>query len=301
MHTKILGETPNSLEEHFSILIVWFFIALISSWVAWNRGFFHLPQRQVKDAGLSIWEVLGAFAVFLSVMMFITPLLTLGWLSIKAGHIVNARQVALDPITEGWVSVCSIALTAIGLWIFCRTISTNSLKAIWGPSSFQGMRHNIKNAFFGASAWLICYPWVIILSQLIATVIFALNLQLPHYEQVAVKYLRMTMSHPLLFSTMSLFLVFVVPVIEETLFRGFLQTWLKQYLGTGWAIFMASLVFASFHFSTTQGYDNIELLSSLFLLACFLGYVYERQQSLWASIGLHATFNAVSVLVISLV
>ena len=61
---------------------------------------------------------------------------------------------------------------------------------------------------------------------------------------------------------------------------------------------IASLIFAAFHFSTSQGLNNIELLVSLFVLSCFLGFLYERQESLLASMALHATFNAISILAI---
>jgi uncharacterized protein len=66
------------------------------------------------------------------------------------------------------------------------------------------------------------------------------------------------------------------------------------------SILLASLIFAFFHFSYSQGIDNIEVITSLFVFSCFLGFVYERQQSLWASVGLHALFNAISVVLIVL-
>jgi membrane protease YdiL (CAAX protease family) len=60
------------------------------------------------------------------------------------------------------------------------------------------------------------------------------------------------------------------------------------------AILLSALCFALFHFAPSQGIGNISLVGSLFLFALFLGFIYERQASLFASVGLHMTFNTVS-------
>ena len=116
------------------------------------------------------------------------------------------------------------------------------------------------------------------------------------YEQVAVQYLKMTLTSPLLLSVALFTVIITAPVIEEFLFRGFLQNYLKRYLGKKAAILSSSLCFALFHLAPSQGLGNISLAISLFIFACFLGFIYERQKSLFASIGLHMTFNLVSTL-----
>ncbi|MBI3211827.1 MAG: CPBP family intramembrane metalloprotease [Simkania negevensis] len=47
-----------------------------------------------------------------------------------------------------------------------------------------------------------------------------------------------------------------------------------------------------FHLSSSQGVGNI----SLFIFALYLGFLYEKQCSLFASIALHMTFNSISVI-----
>ncbi len=91
-----------------------------------------------------------------------------------------------------------------------------------------------------------------------------------------------------------LFICLIVPMIEETLFRGYLQQGLKSIVSEKYAIFATALIFAFFHYSPSQSGSNITILTSLFWLACFMGYLVERTGSLWTSIGLHATFNTVS-------
>jgi membrane protease YdiL (CAAX protease family) len=147
-------------------------------------------------------------------------------------------------------------------------------------------------------AWLVCYPFVIIVSQLMAILIVYFDIPQVHEEQVAVKYLRMTKEYPDLKWAMVGLVIFVIPWLEEYLFRGFLQGYLRQHLGRVLAIVIASIIFALFHYSASQGFGNVELLLALFVLACFLGFLFERQRSLWAPYALHATFNGLSVLAI---
>jgi membrane protease YdiL (CAAX protease family) len=83
--------------------------------------------------------------------------------------------------------------------------------------------------------------------------------------------------------------VCVVPVIEEMLFRGMLQTLLRSYIGRPWrAIIIASLIFAMFH-------ENPQHWPALFAFGLVLGYAYEKSGSLFRSIFLHLIFNAIMV------
>ena len=114
------------------------------------------------------------------------------------------------------------------------------------------------------------------------------------YEQVAVKYLKTTFENPAMTVLALISIVIIAPIVEEFLFRGALQTYLKRRLPPKTAIIVASACFGLFHFSFEQGFGNISLIVSLFVFGTFLGYVYEKQGSLYASIGLHLAFNFIS-------
>ena len=150
---------------------------------------------------------------------------------------------------------------------------------------------------FGAASWFIIYPWILIVGQ-VAAILTALFFSLPSNDQDAVKMLKGLQGSPYLLSATLLSIVTLVPILEELLFRGFLQSWLKNLFGRASAIVVASVIFAFSHFSTDQGISNIELLISLFVLSCFLGFVKEKRESLWASIGLHSLFNLISSILI---
>lgn len=290
-----------SLQEHFQFLGVGVLLVLISSWIVWKQGFFHCPKSLVGLARLTLWDLLGVFSVFLVMVLFVAPSIAMLVLSWEAGEILDFHDIALDPLMQAWLNVIGIILSASAVFIFCRCRVPEVRRVIWGASTFQGGERCIHDMFIGAVTWLISYPWLIIIGQVVAIVALLLWQQEPvHEDQVAVKFFKMTLTHPFLLITTMILLVVVVPVMEELLFRGFLQTWLKQKWGRTKAIVLTSLTFSAFHFSATQGLNNIELLISLFVLSCFLGFLYERQESLLAPITLHATFNAVSILAILL-
>jgi membrane protease YdiL (CAAX protease family) len=93
------------------------------------------------------------------------------------------------------------------------------------------------------------------------------------------------------------FLVFstliIVPIFEELLFRGLLQSSLMAYLIKPWlAIGITSVLFASMHPGTH--------FLGIFALSICLGYAYEKSGSLLRPILIHIFFNSISVLAVLL-
>lgn len=92
----------------------------------------------------------------------------------------------------------------------------------------------------------------------------------------------------------------IAPVYEELFFRGFAQTAWRRMAGPTRAIVRSAALFALVHamdqtgdtFSAAFGIAVVAAGARL-PVALVLGLVFERRGSLWASIGLHATFNAV--------
>lgn len=83
--------------------------------------------------------------------------------------------------------------------------------------------------------------------------------------------------------------LFIVPVFEELLFRGLLQSTLTAYLARPWAsIALTSVAFAAMHPGTH--------FFGIFVLSCCLGYAYEKSGSLLRPIFIHILFNSTSVL-----
>jgi membrane protease YdiL (CAAX protease family) len=83
--------------------------------------------------------------------------------------------------------------------------------------------------------------------------------------------------------------VVIAPLVEEMLFRGFIQSLFRSVLNRPWvAIFCASTFFSVSH-------ANAEHWPALFVLSLGIGYAYEKSGSLWRPIFMHVLFNGIMV------
>jgi membrane protease YdiL (CAAX protease family) len=82
--------------------------------------------------------------------------------------------------------------------------------------------------------------------------------------------------------------IVVAPIIEEIMFRGFLQPVLKNSFGGRYAIAVTASLFAAVHM------DMFAFLQ-IFILGMLLGYLYEKTQTLIASIVVHILHNSLTL------
>lgn len=216
----------------------------------------------------SLLEVLGAFTIFFLTYALILP-------------------TALKITPPEWPKeIVGLSLFVTTFFLYCL-ICHASVFPYFKKSGFRK----------GFLSWFIVFPLVVLFSQLADQITQYFTGSAPH-EQMAVLALKGADKGSWTFVVLLIFIVFLVPVLEETLFRGFLQNSLRKWITPVGSIIFTSIVFALFHYSPQQGWTNVTILSSLFLLSCFLGALVEKYQSLRASIGLHATFNGMSALFI---
>jgi membrane protease YdiL (CAAX protease family) len=95
----------------------------------------------------------------------------------------------------------------------------------------------------------------------------------------------------------------IAPVAEEVFFRGFALTAWQRSIGSRRAILRATILFTLAHVVSIQGTSFQNALSLIAVgagsrvpVALALGWLYVRRRSLWAPIGLHATYNAILLL-----
>ena len=88
--------------------------------------------------------------------------------------------------------------------------------------------------------------------------------------------------------TISICAILITPLSEELIFRGILQTTLRNLDLKPWhAIFITSAIFAMLHPSTH--------FPAIFVLSVCFGYAYEKSGSLFRPIFIHMIFNASSI------
>jgi membrane protease YdiL (CAAX protease family) len=86
--------------------------------------------------------------------------------------------------------------------------------------------------------------------------------------------------------------VVIAPLLEEMLFRGFVQTTIRSFFGvrnSAWPAIAASSVFFAIMHADPGHWP------ALFVLGVCLGYSYEKSGSLFRPIFIHLFFNASSV------
>ncbi|RMB01832.1 CPBP family intramembrane glutamic endopeptidase [Eilatimonas milleporae] len=86
-------------------------------------------------------------------------------------------------------------------------------------------------------------------------------------------------------------LLVIAPVVEEAVFRGYLQNSLKSRLSPVLSMTITAALFASIHF-------DIANWVPLFFLGLALGAVRERTGALWPSMALHVVNNTVALVII---
>jgi membrane protease YdiL (CAAX protease family) len=90
-------------------------------------------------------------------------------------------------------------------------------------------------------------------------------------------------------------LVILPPLVEETLFRGFIFSGLKNNLPVVWAAVGTSLLFAIAHLQFGSGKPLLWVAAiDTFTLSLVLCWLREQTDGLWAGIGLHALKNGVA-------
>lgn len=271
------------IADSLELILIFGFMGFLINWFAFSKGFYQMPLRK-ESVEVSFKQLIGTFGIYLGFVIFVIPscIRLLQYLSsplFPSMTLINVVQVLL--------------LLAMAFWIvrFFNAQKQNLFGKIWKSSASP----IAQDMGIGALTWALSFPIVVLVGQFFDLFIY-LIFGVENYEQVPVRYFKESLgSFPQVI--MALFTILILaPVIEEFLFRGCLQNYLKKHLGIKFAIFLTAFCFALFHFSFSQGLGNIALIASLFALACFLGFIYEKRQSLYASIGLHMTFNLISTL-----
>ncbi|MCH9610544.1 MAG: hypothetical protein S4CHLAM81_03860 [Chlamydiales bacterium] len=245
--------------------------ALAVSLYLWRRGYFVLPSIPVYP--IRFRQLLGIFLLYIAVT------------AVMALPLVRFAKSSYLP----WMSLLYlfvIFVTQLGYLLLMKREAAYSI--LWGGAPVK-LRVFFRTCGFGVVSWFLAYPCVLVINGLIK-LLFGEGGD----DQLALQFLKSTLDRPLLLAATLLFVVVVVPFSEELLFRGFLQTWLRKRFGVLVSLLLSSALFALVHYS--GGQNNVEVVGSLFVLALFLGYLYERERLLWAPIALHATFNLVTCL-----
>ena len=268
--------------DHIELILIFGLVGFILNRFAYKKNFFKLPDSSpFAKTKLCLIHVVISFAIYLINSILVAPL------------IIQGLHPTSYELAATWIQLATLFSSILLLIGFCTVSLQDSFTKILKDRS--GTSTPLLDAFFGMLMWFLAFPVVAAVEQCVDLFVYSLfNIQ--SYEQVAVLYLKRALASPSQLIAALLMILVAAPVMEELLFRGLLQTWIKKHLGVKAAILLASLCFALFHISASHGPGNLSLVLSLFVFSCFLGFIYERQKSLLSSMILHITFNLVSTL-----
>lgn len=237
------------------------------------------PKSQPK---IPLALVVGAFFIFLFQAVLTTPIF---W------TLTNIRSLTRE---QAWLLAffITIALLLCAYLCLIHFCMKRAQKRLWGV---PGTR---LRAYFTGAVLAVGVIFVAEVTMMCVTYLYSYFIAPSTGEQLVTTQLKIVTHSPLLFSIAFIFTAGVIPMLEEILFRGLLQNMLADYLSPKKAIVIASLIFAGCHYSPSQGAYNAPLLCSLFVTSLFLGIIYMRYNSLWASIGMHGAVNGIMMLVL---
>jgi len=155
-------------------------------------------------------------------------------------------------------------------------------------------RRPVRELGVGLLALLIALPVVVSANALGSLLAIAVNDPAP--SAVAHELLLQVQANPDAFVLIVLAVtaILLVPVLEEMVYRGLVQSVLLQYLGRWrrwWVIVIGAGIFAPMHAMAVHW----SVMPGLFALALILGYLYERTGSLLPPILVHVGFNALNI------
>jgi len=185
--------------------------------------------------------------------------------------------------------VCGLILSAIGLSLLVSLLPLDLLPIVMGKN--RGWQKWCS----GAIAGIFVFPVVMLITNIIA-MISAKVAPHVHVDQDALSLLLHVHRDSLLLYLLIGTIIFIVPLVEEFLFRGFLQGFFGGIVHPVLTILITSAAFAVFHYSPLQRGSNVEIISGLFVYSILASSFRAKESSVMAAVGMHSAFNALALL-----
>ena len=155
------------------------------------------------------------------------------------------------------------------------------------------IRTIVKDFFMAIVNLLVAWPIMmaaITITTFVAGLIWGTDYEMQQHQQLEMitQYTQLPVRIMIVFVA-----VVIAPLLEEMLFRGFVQTTIRSFFGvrnSAWPAIAASSVFFAIMHADPGHWP------ALFVLGVCLGYSYEKSGSLFRPIFIHLFFNATSII-----
>jgi len=233
-----------------------------------------LPRRNSMPPYLPLVPLLlwfGAVSMIILLVQKLTPGLQ-GWQKIFRDHLVMSIGAVVTMAAMMFLAHIHFARRLKGFGLNIKTIAKDFVMAI---------------------LYLLA-TWPLMMAAITMTMFFARLLSGQDYQMQQHEQLELITEYQQIPVRMMIVFVAVViaPLLEEMLFRGFIQTTIRSYFSTrnnAWPAIAASSVFFAIMHADPGHWP------ALFVLGLCLGYSYEKSGSLFRPIFIHLFFNAYSI------
>ncbi|MFC1603441.1 lysostaphin resistance A-like protein [Planctomycetota bacterium] len=234
-----------------------------------------IPRRNSMPPYLPLVPLMlwfGAVSMIVALVQKLNPGLQ-GWQKIFTDHLVMSIGAVATMAAMMFLAHVHFARRLKGFGLNIRTVAKDFVMAIV----------NLLAA------------WPIMMAAITITMFFAKLFSGQDYQMQRHQQLEMITEYTQLpLRIMIVFVAVVIaPLLEEMLFRGFIQTTIRSFLNTknsAWPAIAASSVFFAIMHADAGHWP------ALFILGVCLGYSYEKSGSLFRPIFIHLFFNAYSVM-----
>ena len=199
----------------------------------------------------------------------------------------GASSNAVNDSPTTWV----LALSALGLWLpFVFMLRWVARRAGIDFRQYFGMR-------FATTDWLGIPLGIFCQVVLMNVVNWPLNKWFPdtfNPQRIETRARDMVdAAHGAWFIVLFVVVVVGAPLVEELVYRGFIQGGLQSQIGSTWALIITAAWFTVVHLEPIE-------FPGLFAFAIVLGLCYRRTQRVGLSMVTHLAFNATGLLLVTL-
>jgi membrane protease YdiL (CAAX protease family) len=192
-------------------------------------------------------------------------------------------------------SIRGLGATAVGVYVLTLIVAVGMLTLFSRSASGAGLKTVSSDIPLGIGCLLLALPAVFLSSELM--VLMHERITGDEIAAVAHPMLRKITEHPDDPWMWGLILAAVVgaPVVEEIIYRGFLQSAILRWTQMPWwAILVTAAAFTAVH---ALGDEPVEYyaLAPIFVLGVAMGLAYEKTRHIGVPIVMHMGFNALNI------
>jgi membrane protease YdiL (CAAX protease family) len=182
----------------------------------------------------------------------------------------------------------NLYLMAVSLGVICSA-AVGLVARIRGKEGLGAMGFNLRKPWISFSFTLVLYIAFLPLYTLIC---YLVNRLIMTYEPQ--KLVERMLENPEFLSSIPVIVcaALIIPVFEEVMFRGFLLSGLRAFMGDGLSVILSAGIFGCLH--------EPQAMIPVFFLGCLLGYLKVRTGSLYTAMLLHGMHNSLMLLCVPL-